>query len=353
MGRPGRALPRRQDPALHILMTALFLGTWLAFVHAVEANRYIEDTDHFPGWKGELPKEPSVPHALDQRPTGETVGYGEDGKELWRGEVIEVSKKPRAFVFKNFLSSDECDYLVGKARPMMVKSTVVDNETGKSVDSKVRTSTGTFFARQEDAVIERIEKRISLVTHLPEDHGEGLQVLHYQAGQQYEPHHDFFHDKYNARPENGGQRIATVLMYLTEAEEGGETVFPEAETKVHGEEWSECARKGLAVKTKKGDALLFYSLTPDGEVDHRSLHGSCPTTKGEKWSATKWLHVGRFGSSVQAAKSKWAGGCADLDELCIAWAKTGECEKNPAYMNANCRKSCKLCPPSAPGTETE
>lgn len=34
------------------------------------------------------------------------------------------------------------------------------------------------------------------------------------AAQKYEPHHDFFHDQVNARPENGGQRIATVLMYL-------------------------------------------------------------------------------------------------------------------------------------------
>lgn len=44
------------------------------------ANRYIEDTDHFPGWKGELPTEPVVHKALSQHPTGETVGYGEDGK---------------------------------------------------------------------------------------------------------------------------------------------------------------------------------------------------------------------------------------------------------------------------------
>ncbi len=44
----------------------------------------------------------------------------------------------------------------------------------------------------------------------------------------------------------------------TEAEEGGETVFPEADTKVTGPEWSDCAKQGLAVKTKKGDALLFY-----------------------------------------------------------------------------------------------
>lgn len=35
-----------------------------------------------------------------------------------------------------------------QAKPTMVKSTVVDNETGKSIDSTVRTSTGTFFPRQ-------------------------------------------------------------------------------------------------------------------------------------------------------------------------------------------------------------
>ena len=44
----------------------------------------------------------------------------------------------------------------------------------------------------------------------------------------------------------------------TTPEEGGETVFPQAATRVSGPEWSECASKGLAVKTRKGDALLFY-----------------------------------------------------------------------------------------------
>ncbi len=67
---------------------------------------------------------------------------------------------------------------------------------------------------QEDEVIKGIERRISFVTHIPEVNGEGLQILHYEDGQKYEAHHDFFHDKFNSRPENGGQRIATVLMYL-------------------------------------------------------------------------------------------------------------------------------------------
>ena len=43
-------------------------------------------------------------------------------------------------------------------------------------------------------------------------------------------------------------------------DEGGETVFPNAadQDKVTGPEWSDCAKRGLAVKAKKGDALLFF-----------------------------------------------------------------------------------------------
>lgn len=45
----------------------------------------------------------------------------------------------------------------------MTKSSVVDNETGKSMDSTVRTSTGTFFARGQDEVLASVEKRIAQV----------------------------------------------------------------------------------------------------------------------------------------------------------------------------------------------
>lgn len=51
-----------------------------------------------------------------------------------------------------------------------------------------------------------------------------------------------------------------------------------------------CGQKGVAAKPRKGDALLFFSVLPDGEsVDERSLHASCPVVKGEKWVASKWL----------------------------------------------------------------
>ena len=52
--------------------------------------------------------------------------------------------------------------------------------------------------------------------------------------------------------------LNAMLRRRTTPQEGGETVFPQAATRVSGPEWSECASKGLAVKTRKGDALLFY-----------------------------------------------------------------------------------------------
>ncbi|VAI51917.1 unnamed protein product [Triticum turgidum subsp. durum] len=223
---------------------------------------------------------------------GCSEGLGERGAQ-WT-EVI--SWEPRAFVYHNFLSKEECEYLIGLAKPRMVKSTVVDSETGKSKDSRVRTSSGMFLQRGRDKVIRAIERRIADYTFIPAEHGEGLQVLHYEVGQKYEPHFDYFLDEFNTK--NGGQRMATILMYLSDVEEGGETIFPDANVNSSSLPWynelSECARKGLAVKPKMGDALLFWSMKPDATLDPLSLHGGCPVIKGNKWSSTKWLHVHEY-----------------------------------------------------------
>eukprot|EP00879_Flechtneria_rotunda_P002604 GHRR01002805.1.p1 GENE.GHRR01002805.1~~GHRR01002805.1.p1 ORF type:complete len:312 (+),score=60.59 GHRR01002805.1:150-1085(+) len=279
--------------------------------------------------------------------TPEIVAYGTK-ENLWRGEIIQLAWEPRAYHLKGLLTDEECDHIKAISQDQLTASDVVNSDTGKSERSQVRTSTGTFFNMGHDDVITRIEERVADVTMLPRENQEGLQVLKYVDGQKYEPHHDYFHDVFNKDPARGGQRVVTVLMYLATPEEGGETVFPDVDPslKVEGEGWSDCAKNGLAHKPKKGDALMFYSLTPDGVEDPHSLHGSCPTTKGEKWSATKWIHVDAFGQDAEWQKDKWKG-CSDNNENCVYWAGTGECGKNPAYMHMYCKLSCRLCDASA------
>uniref|UniRef100_A0A0D3HF84 procollagen-proline 4-dioxygenase n=1 Tax=Oryza barthii TaxID=65489 RepID=A0A0D3HF84_9ORYZ len=232
---------------------------------------------------------------------GKSVGRydGRRGLEMRGGEKGEpwtevLSWEPRAFLYHNFLSKEECEYLISLAKPHMKKSTVVDASTGGSKDSRVRTSSGMFLGRGQDKIIRTIEKRISDYTFIPVENGEGLQVLHYEVGQKYEPHFDYFHDEFNTK--NGGQRIATLL--ISDVEEGGETIFPSSKANSSSSpfynELSECAKKGLAVKPKMGDALLFWSMRPDGSLDATSLHGGCPVIKGNKWSSTKWMRVHEY-----------------------------------------------------------
>nr|GEV58293.1 probable prolyl 4-hydroxylase 10 [Tanacetum cinerariifolium] len=221
------------------------------------------------------------------------IENNDDRGDQW---VEVISWEPRAVVYHNFLSQDECEHLINLAKPHMEKSTVVDNDTGKSKDSRVRTSSGTFLARGVDETVTAIEKRIADFTFLPVENGEGLQVLHYEVGQKYEPHYDYFLDQFNTK--NGGQRMATVLMYLSDVEEGGETVFPSAKGNISAVPWwnelSECGKEGLSVKPKMGDALLFWSMSPDASLDSSSLHGGCPVITGNKWSSTKWIHVDEY-----------------------------------------------------------
>eukprot|EP00775_Hariotina_reticulata_P011903 gene11903-12047_t len=249
---------------------------------------------------------------------GQQLGTATD-----RSGITVVSWDPRIFHYRRFLSDEECDHIWNKAQPRLEKSGVSDVITGEQKTSKVRTSSGMFFERAEDEVIARVEQRVATVTMLPAGNAEGMQVLHYVDGQKYEPHHDYF--SFAARDKNGGNRMATVLMYLTDVEAGGET--------------------GLALKPRKGDATIFWSIRPDGTFDHKSLHGSCPVIKGTKISATKWIHVAHFATGKEVPKEvhrtiyapppppvpSW---CKDKYQECPVWAESGECVVNPKFMGA-------------------
>ncbi|KAJ4968281.1 hypothetical protein NE237_014982 [Protea cynaroides] len=263
-------------------------------------------------------------------------------------KVKQVSSKPRAFVYEGFLADEECDHLISLAKSELKRSAVADNLSGKSKLSEVRTSSGMFIGKGKDPIISGIEDKIAAWTFLPKENGEDMQVLRYEPGQKYDPHYDYFSDNVNIA--RGGHRVATVLMYLTDVTKGGETVFPVAEESPrHGpstkdDDLSDCGKRGIAVKPQKGNALLFFNLYPDATPDKISLHAGCPVIEGEKWSATKWIHVDSFDRNLGTG-----GNCKDENDNCERWAALGECTKNPEYMVGSadlpgaCRRSCKVC----------
>jgi prolyl 4-hydroxylase len=197
-----------------------------------------------------------------------------DAGDRWV-DVIATLSRPRVVVLGGVLSADECDALVAAARPRLARSLTVHTQTGGEELNPDRTSQGMFFRRGETELVARIEARIARLLNWPVDHGEGMQVLHYGPGAQYKPHYDYFDP---AQPgsasllRRGGQRVATLVMYLNEPAQGGGTTFPDA---------------GLEVAPVRGNAVFFSYDRPHPATG--TLHGGAPVVQGDKWVATKWL----------------------------------------------------------------
>ncbi len=200
-------------------------------------------------------------------------------------EILMVLNAPRIVLFGNLLSAEECTQLIEASRLKLQRSTVVNAETGAYDVHPHRTSSGTHFERGENELIRRIEQRIAELIDYPVENGEPIQILHYLPGAEYKPHYDYFDP---AQPGNekvlamGGQRIATLVMYLNDVEAGGSTVFPSI---------------GLDVLPRRGSAVYFAYTTESGDTDARTLHGGSPVVAGEKWIATKWLRQRRYGGA--------------------------------------------------------
>jgi prolyl 4-hydroxylase len=197
-----------------------------------------------------------------------------------RVDVLAVMRLPRVVVFGNLLSAEECEAMVAMATPRLARSLMVDVKTGGTQLHPARTSNGMFFERGEGELIQRLEARISALLTWPVDHGEGLQVLQYAPGTEYEPHYDYFDPAEPGTPSHvarGGQRVASLVVYLHEPQEGGGTVFPEA---------------SLTVTPRRGNAVFFSYPLPHPST--KTLHGGAPVVHGTKWIATKWLREGVF-----------------------------------------------------------
>jgi hypothetical protein len=89
------------------------------------------------------------------------------GNATWTGVPRIVSWKPMATVYDNFLTEEECDYILDMARPLMEPAMLVNSEVQQHRKSKSRTSHGAFMDSFQDPVLAMITQRIGHVTRIP------------------------------------------------------------------------------------------------------------------------------------------------------------------------------------------
>lgn len=194
-----------------------------------------------------------------------------DNREI---RILAKYEEPLVVVLGNVLSDDECDELIEQSKERLQRSKIGEDRSLNSI----RTSSGVFVEQTE--TITRIEKRISQIMNIPIDHGDGLQVLRYTPGQEYKPHYDFFAETSRASTNN---RISTLVMYLNDVEQGGETLFP---------------LLNLSVFPTKGMAVYFEYFYTNHEINKSTLHAGTQVIHGEKWVATMWMRRQAFRVSV-------------------------------------------------------
>ena len=192
--------------------------------------------------------------------------------------VRAISQSPRIAVVEHFANAELCDWLIAAARPRLARAMVYDHATGLGRAESARSNSAiAFHIAQSDLILMLLRERIAATSGLALESLEASSVLHYAPGQQFAPHVDYLDPAvpgYVKDLAENGQRIATFLVYLNEDYEGGETEFCEL---------------GIRHKGRKGDALLFWNVTPEGALDTRTRHAGLPTTQGEKWLLSQWL----------------------------------------------------------------
>lgn len=217
----------------------------------------------------------------------------------------------RAHIIEHFLSDAECDSLVmvhsrhvselNKQVPIIcfdsIKSfreylkdaklkmkvslndftegTTCINETfSAKLQGHFKWSYSTAFYPGESKFSTMFAERIRQATGLRLENGGKFQITSYPQNVGYKNHTDCVVE-YNDKRD----RFATILVYLRDVEEGGETKFPQL---------------GISVKPRKGLALIWNSMNSRGECDPTSLHNAAKVVKGHKFIIQRWYYYHNF-----------------------------------------------------------
>ena len=231
-----------------------------------------------------------------------------------------LSSSPLVTVIDDFATPSECEALIAVGRPSLKRSTIA-----QSTASLVRTSSSAELLQmrlgEDSPVVRSILQRASQVLGIHQVRVAGdfeMQLVHYGEDEHYKLHYDAALDTQAEIP-NDITRYATLFLYLSDVDVGGETVLPftgealaaagcagcehkggstsciQCTARAGEQVLKDCANPaiaaagGVSVTPKQGRLIWWYNHHANGSFDARSMHAGCPVLLGEKWGLNIWL----------------------------------------------------------------
>jgi len=170
----------------------------------------------------------------------------------------------------NVLSENECDALIDYCKANTMTQSEVVSEKGNLIEDEHRKSKTMWIDDTEHHVAMKMAHKSSILTKYSRDYQEKLQVVCYEPEGKFDAHYD---NDYNTEV---ATRCCTLLVYLNDDYEGGETEF---------------VKIGVTIRPKKGKGILFWSLDDNHKIIENSMHRGNTVKHGNKWICTKWTHM--------------------------------------------------------------
>lgn len=181
-------------------------------------------------------------------------------------------------VHYGIIDTDTCKQIIKKVESDFARSNVIGDVT---VDNS-RTSESAWITR-DDPLVSRIVKKAQELTDKPIENFEDIQVVRYKPGTYYKAHHDACCDDNKhckSFDAEAGQRIGTLVVYLNEDFEEGQTHFP-----MYGD---------LKLKPSPGAGIFFRPLDDTGKCHPKALHAGLPIKSGTKYICNVWIRENKF-----------------------------------------------------------
>lgn len=184
-------------------------------------------------------------------------------------QTYVVHEDPKIVVVPDFLTDAEIAEIRAVCNDLWEHSSVGGDGYANSVSTSInrlgRTSSSAILNWAHTPAILELEKRLACLAGMSVDHLEGLVGVRYQPGQFFTLHHD------------GSHRPVTIFLYLNDLtlEEEGETRFP---------------LLGLKFAPRRGAAVMWSNVGPDGKLDPRVIHHAIPPKTMLKYGVNCFFH---------------------------------------------------------------